>query len=793
MYDSWNNRRGSVLIMAMIMVTLLAAMTLSFASRIVSNEGRMEVDIASTYAGELAESANDWNMQRIFRNYDYQHDAVKQGNTSLSPIGSTTTDPNAMLGTTIRTTDTGTPGLYDYIGGTSTNFNTRWNDPNTWMEWGPGQVKCSAKVLQSSVASRYTVVELKTWARFRDALTDRYIEREVKRVVRYSVVSDNKIYDFAYFANNYGWMYGSPIYIHGNMGSNGDLGFQGGPTVNGLLYASLNPAIGATGVIKSGGGFTMPNKQSLTAYRAGPAGMSTGDPMVLPANPAYTEDLNNNGALNAGEDTNGNGILDQIDYNLGYKGIQDIQTGQKPLDIPYLGDLNYFKGIANSAPRSPRPDIGDSGGTGGVIKQLKAPGLDPTDPNNYNILVGGSGMINRLKEPGLDPTNPANYVVETVGGSDSVYGNDSTENGRVATWAPSGSTLAVNTQGIGAKIDTSNQERNGNLALIGTPQQPIIVTGPVVVTNDLMIKGVVKGQGTIYVGRNLHVAGDIVYSDAPNFRDASNGNNSTNLNNPNFSSTIENNNAKDLVGFAVKGSVVLGQYNRTDDSWNTCKSTYFKSGFQSASLQSYQVDPTDASIGYVTGYTSGNPYFHGDYTADVTLATGTGNGAGGASNNKLWRYKDLDGWDQPVGVDTDPTAGDDRRILKYMDSVFPYNYMQAMSTAGTTSGTDTTKFIGPGNAANTAVSNAIRRPSQLFGIYYTNHLFGGRVGDSGYSGVKFYGTMVARDEGVVFNTKCQFVYDPRVSEKEPSSHVNIYIPVGTKFRTLNWEELPPGK
>lgn len=767
MFNLRRNARGSVLIMAMIMVTLLAALTLAFATRISSNEGRMEVDIAATYAGELAESANDWNMQRVFRNYDYQHDAVKQGNISLSPIGNTTTDPNAMLSAAMRTTDTGTPGVYDYIGGTGTNFNDRWNDTGAWMQWGPGQVKCSAKVLQASVASRYTIAELKTWARFKDALTDRYIERQVKRVVRYSVVSDNKIYDFAYFANNYGWMYGTPIYIHGNMGSNGDLGFKSGPTVNGLLYASLNPAIGATGVIKSGSGFGMPNKQTLTAYRAGPAGMTAGDPMVLPANPAYSEDVNANGALNTGEDTNGNGILDQVDYSLGYKGIQDLQTGQKPLDIPYLGNLDYFKGLANAANRDPRPDIGDPGGTGGVIKQLKAPGLDPTDPNNYNILVGGSG--------------------------DSVYGNDSSENGRVATWQPSGATLAVDTLPIATKLDNSYQERNGNLALIGTPEQPIIVTGPVVVTNDLMIKGVVKGQGTIYVGRNMHVAGDITYSDAPNFRDPSNANNSTNLNNTNFSTTITNNNSKDLVGYAVKGSIVLGQYNRTDDSWNTCKSTYFKSGFQSAQLQSYQVDPTDASIGYVTGYTSGNPYFHGDYTVDVTVAAGTGNGAG-ASNEKIYRYKDVTGWDQPVTVDTDATSADDRRTLKYMDSVFPYSYMQAMSTAGTNTSTDTTKFLGPGNAANTAVNNAIRRPSRLYGIYYTNHLFGGRVGDSnGMSGVKLYGTMVARDEGVVFNTKCQFVYDPRVSEKEPSSHVNIYIPVGTKFRTLNWEEMTPGQ
>ena len=78
-------------------------------------------------------------------------------------------------------------------------------------------------------------------------------------------------------------------------------------------------------------------------------------------------------------------------------------------------------------------------------------------------------------------------------------------------------------------------------------------------------------------------------------------------------------------------------------------------------------------------------------------------------------------------------------------------------------------------------------------FFYTNHLFGGRVGSTAGTGVKFYGTMVARDEGVVFNTKCQFVYDPRVSDKEPSSHVEIYIPEGTNFESLAWEEMTPGQ
>jgi hypothetical protein len=225
-----------------------------------------------------------------------------------------------------------------------------------------------------------------TAARVADALTGRTIERSVRRIIKYGYLGSSKIYNFAYFANNYGWMYGSTIYIHGNIGSNADLGFQSSPTINGTLFAATNPDMGAAGVVKSGGSFCMPAKQTLSSYVAGPAGR-TGTFPILPANPAYTEDSNFNGILNTGEDKNGNKIIDKIDFSLGYGGNQQIQTGQKPLDVPYLGDLQYFKDLANTYARPANPAIGDAGGQGGIVKQLKAPGLDPTNANNYNILI----------------------------------------------------------------------------------------------------------------------------------------------------------------------------------------------------------------------------------------------------------------------------------------------------------------------------------------------------------------------------------------------------------------------
>jgi len=70
------------------------------------------------------------------------------------------------------------------------------------------------------------------------------------------------------------------------------------------------------------------------------------------------------------------------------------------------------------------------------------------------------------------------------------------------TWMPAGDTL------VGSVID-------GNLTLVGTQANPILLDGDVFVAGDVVIRGYVKGQGAIYAGRNAYIAGDVIYSDPP--------------------------------------------------------------------------------------------------------------------------------------------------------------------------------------------------------------------------------------------------------------------------------------
>ena len=49
------------------------------------------------------------------------------------------------------------------------------------------------------------------------------------------------------------------------------------------------------------------------------------------------------------------------------------------------------------------------------------------------------------------------------------------------------------------------------------PDHPIALNGPVVVPGDVIIRGYVSGQGTIYAGRNMHIIGLVGYTQPPSW------------------------------------------------------------------------------------------------------------------------------------------------------------------------------------------------------------------------------------------------------------------------------------
>jgi hypothetical protein len=95
--------------------------------------------------------------------------------------------------------------------------------------------------------------------------------------------------------------------------------------------------------------------------------------------------------------------------------------------------------------------------------------------------------------PGLDRAAARASAKGSLSGGESIRG------------VASGGTLS----GASALTKVSGNY-DGNLILIGTEQNPIKLSGDVYASGDVVIKGVVEGQGAIYAGRNVYIAGNLL-------------------------------------------------------------------------------------------------------------------------------------------------------------------------------------------------------------------------------------------------------------------------------------------
>lgn len=120
----------------------------------------------------------------------------------------------------------------------------------------------------------------------------------------------------------------------------------------------------------------------------------------------------------------------------------------------------------------------------------------------------------------------------------------------------------------------------GSLLLVGTQANPIKLNGPVVVAGDVIIKGYVRGQGTIYAGRNVHIIGDIKYVNAPTWTHTASGDAAQREQTANET--------KDMLGLVAKGNVVVGDSTSGEVAKNV----------NSGQVLSYACDENDAAIGY---------------------------------------------------------------------------------------------------------------------------------------------------------------------------------------------------
>jgi hypothetical protein len=148
-------------------------------------------------------------------------------------------------------------------------------------------------------------------------------------------------------------------------------------------------------------------------------------------------------------------------------------------------------------------------------------GIDfPADSNihadsgqNFNITgkIYGTGTV-----PAVLSSKSAGAVANYKNEELKVFPNTKNSAGKVVFPIIDEAKLEAKTNGLllngAGKTDRIARVFNGDLVVTGTATQPFVVNGEVFVKGDLYIKGVYKGQGTIYA-RNIFVVNDIVSAD----------------------------------------------------------------------------------------------------------------------------------------------------------------------------------------------------------------------------------------------------------------------------------------
>jgi len=116
-----------------------------------------------------------------------------------------------------------------------------------------------------------------------------------------------------------------------------------------------------------------------------------------------------------------------------------------------------------------------------------------------------------------------------------------------------------------SNVTRINRVYNGNLVLIGTPSNPIVINDDIFVEGDVIIKGVVTGKGAIYAGRNLYTAGNVQVANPP---DSPGEGVCAGVSDPDACARANIAAGKDELRLAARGNIVLGDYTERDARGN---------------------------------------------------------------------------------------------------------------------------------------------------------------------------------------------------------------------------------
>lgn len=278
--------------------------------------------------------------------------------------------------------------------------------------------------------------------------------------------------------------------------------------------------------------------------------------------------------------------------------------------------------------------------------------------------------------------------------------------------------------------------------LEGTPDNPIRIDGPVVVPGDVVVKGTITGIGTLYVGGHLYIAGDLTYDSGPDFDTPPES-----MSTENRDQWVEDNvrTEKDLVGFAVRESILAGDVNSRE--WRSyCYDA-------SWGLRHLGDEANLGADGVRHTPDDGVPYLDTD---------------GDGQPDSAWFDADGDG---------------------AMDANYDHDRDLAMTSerAEAIAGYPVDENGDPVRYADVATN----RMNSLDGIYYTNHAAAMRLAAPD---TIWNGSLICRDEVVIYQSTLRFAYDSRIHSRysdDPNRYIDLGLPVARRARIEFFDELEP--
>lgn len=340
----------------------------------------------------------------------------------------------------------------------------------------------------------------------------------------------SQVFDYTYFVNNYGWMEGfgpNDLVINGDVRSNGNFDFlSGSPTVNGSVFASFNEKLPdrGQGLIN-----TPPQKWSDSTYASQ---ISSTTPFASRWRDAYDS---------AKHGTYGSTAFEKW-RDLVFASKATMQ-GTEPFGA-MLGDSTGLRWWERPTSSAATTGLIDTSATQEVVMpDLGNMGTPADAASPTGSRIAKTKYYRDQKATYTDGTANPNYV--GAAGTDSELNADGTPNVNY-----SGAYVDVwNSSTNSYQRVSSNGVLDGSAILIGSDTNPIRIHGPVAVTQDVVIKGTLKGQGTLYAGRNVHIVGSIKYKTPPNFRGSD----------PDaVEAAVEK---ADMLGLAARQSVIMGNPN----------------------------------------------------------------------------------------------------------------------------------------------------------------------------------------------------------------------------------------